>query len=121
MVIGIGVDVVETDRVRRSCRHRHFVEGIFTSKEQKQFDSTLTRAASDFAAKEATAKALGTGFSEGVEAIQIEVLRSSNGAPYIELSGEAKDRAEALGITQVNVSISNTESITTAFVVCTND
>ena len=63
MILGIGIDTIEIARVLRACeRSSHFVERTFTTKEMAQFAEHKVRKASDFAAKEAVAKAFRTGF-----------------------------------------------------------
>ena len=94
-IINIGVDTIEIDRVVRSCRRQYFLDHIFSEKEIEQMDSGKRRAASDFAGKEAVVKVLGTGFSQGVEAEKI---------------------AQDLGIRQWKISITNTRTEATAFV-----
>ena len=104
-IINIGVDTIEIDRVVRSCRRQYFSE-----KEIEQMDSGKRRAASDFAGKEAVVKVLGTGFSQGVEACQIEILRHEDGSPYVVLHGQAEKIAQDLGIRQWKISITNTRT-----------
>lgn len=116
-IINIGVDTIEIDRVVRSCRRQYFLEHIFSRNEIEQMDSQKRRAASDFAGKEAVVKALGTGFSDGVEACQIEVLRHEDGSPYVVLHGAAKEKAQNLGILQWKISITNSRTEATAFVI----
>ena len=96
-IINIGVDTIEIDRVVRSCRRQYFLDHIFSEKEIEQMDSGKRRAASDFAGKEAVVKVLGTGFSQGVEACQIEILRHEDGSPYVVLHGPAEKIAQDLG------------------------
>ena len=116
MIAGIGVDTVEISRVAKACEREHFVNRIFTRGEVEQFDRRSRRAASDFAGKEAVAKALGTGFA-GIMPGEIEILRDGEGAPYVVLHGCAKERAEQLGIETLWISITNTRDEATAFVV----
>lgn len=64
MILGIGIDTIEIARVLRACeRSSHFVERTFTTKEMAQFAEHKVRKASDFAAKEAVAKAFVPGFT----------------------------------------------------------
>lgn len=116
MIIGIGVDAVEIDRVIRSCERSHFTERIFTKDEIAQFDKRKVRAASDFAGKEAVVKVFGTGF-DGCEPAEIEILRNEKGAPYVKLYGGARKIAERLGIKDIKISITNTSQTATAFAV----
>ncbi|MCI8363443.1 MAG: holo-ACP synthase [Eubacterium sp.] len=115
-IVGIGVDSVEIDRVRKACERDHFVKRIFTEAETSQFDSRKIRAASDFAGKEAVSKVFGTGFS-GCQPAEIEVLRNEKGAPYVNLYGGAKEIASQLGIKELKISITNTLDTATAFVI----
>lgn len=114
MVIGIGVDSVEIKRVQKSCESSHFLKRIFTGEEIRQFDKRKIRAASDFAGKEAVVKVFGTGFC-GCYPSEIEILRNSEGAPYVKLYGGAKEIARKLGIKDIKISITNTSELATAF------
>ncbi len=116
MIIGVGVDAVEIDRVKHACERSHFTERIFTKDEIAQFDKRKIRAASDFAGKEAVAKVFGTGFA-GCQPADIEILRNEKGAPYVKLYGGARKIAKELGITNIKISITNTSDTATAFAV----
>lgn len=116
MIIGIGVDSIVIARVQRAMKREHFVEKIFTEKERQQMDTKYRRAASDFAGKEAVVKVFGTGFN-GVDANEIAILRDEKGAPYIELYGKAKKKAEMMNINKWHISLTNTEDVVTAFVI----
>lgn len=88
MIKGIGVDIIEIDRIARAIeRHgEHFINRLFTRNEQLPVSAqTPTYFAGRFAAKEAVVKALGTGF-RGITFLDIEVLNDSVGKPYINLS-----------------------------------
>ena len=71
----------------------------------------------NFAGKEALSKALGTGFSEGVSLKEIEVLRDERGKPYIHLSGNTHAIAISLNLDKINLSITDTKNLSTAFVI----
>ncbi len=116
MIVGIGVDSIEIERIKKACKDPHFVERIFTDKEREQMDARWIRAASDYAGKEAVVKALGTGFV-GVEANEISILRNDKGAPYVVLHKRAEQMAEKLGISEFKISITNTRECATAFVI----
>lgn len=121
MILGIGVDTIEIARVLRACeRSGHFVERTYTPEEIAQFEGHKVRKASDFAAKEAVAKAFRTGFYQ-CEPREIEVLRGELEEPYVRLYGKARKMAERLGITQIHISITNTKNEVTAFVVATDE
>lgn len=108
MILGLGFDVVELARIA-SIGRKHTLERLFTAEERRQAGGKTAMLAGDFAVKEAVAKAFGTGF-RGFMPADIEVLRDALGKPYVCLYGGAKARMEALGIEQIVVSISDTET-----------
>jgi len=130
-IVGLGVDIVDRTRIERLLE-RHgdaFLRRVFRDGEVR-----VARAHKDgvaaasgpvraahvaglFAAKEATMKALGTGWAEGVGFLQIEVRRQASGAPALELHGEARRRAAALGVGQLWLSISHDGANAVAVVV----
>lgn len=121
-VIALGLDLVEVSRVRDLLgRHgERFKERMFSAAEQDYCDGQAEPAmhyAARFAAKEAVAKALGTGFAEGVGWADIEVLRADNGQPSIALHHGAAERARQLGIGQVLVTLTHTKDAAAASVV----
>jgi len=109
MIKGIGIDIIEIERIEKLISNKpNFLERNFTMPEREQNAKPET-IAGNFAAKEAFAKALGTGF-RGFNLIDIEVLRNHLGAPYIIFRGEP---------TNANVSISHNRSTAVAVVVLT--
>ena len=121
-VIGIGLDLVEVSRIR-DLLERHgdrFKDRTFTTGEiaycDKCADSAMHYAAR-FAAKEAGAKALGTGFADGVSWQDIEVTRSANGAPALVFHGGAATLAKNKGVTSALVSLTHTKDTAAAQVV----
>jgi holo-[acyl-carrier protein] synthase len=119
MIFGIGVDTIEIKRVEKAIQKTRFLKTIFTEKEIEEISIHKKRCASDFAGKEAAAKMFGTGFGS-IRPIDIEILRSENGKPYINLHGSAKEFAKANHITKVHLSITNTKELATAFVLGEN-
>ena len=101
MIVGIGLDVVEVTKVRELLAGQQtFEERVFTPAERSDCAGRADKAeafAARFAAKEACFKALGTGWSQGVSFLQVEVLRGDAGAPRLALSGQAAARARARG------------------------
>ena len=95
MITGIGTDLVEIARVQKAIGRSSFLEKVYTEKEQELIGARANRAATNFAAKEAVAKALGCGFA-GIAPVEIEVLRQPSGMPYVVLHGRAKAKAEAV-------------------------
>lgn len=101
MIIGIGNDIISIERIENSLDRfgQRFVDRIFTEVEQKKSDRRLKRAASyakRFAAKEACAKALGTGLNQGVFWRDMGVVNKRSGAPTLQLTGGALARLEKI-------------------------
>lgn len=116
MITGIGVDLIEINRVLRACGREAFLKRCYTEPEQELIRSDLKKAADNFAVKEAVAKMLGTGFRT-FSPIDIEVLRNAEGKPYVNLYGGAGELAKAQGVLRIHVSITNTKDYANAFVV----
>lgn len=115
MIIGIGTDLLEIDRIE-STRRTHTEERIFTEEERRQAAGRAAMLAGDFACKEAVAKCFGTGF-RGFHPIDIEVLRDELGKPYAVLHGGARLLYEKLGGSALSLSISDTKELVIAFAV----
>lgn len=116
MILGVGTDLVEIERIRRACEHRSFAERIFTETESRQAKGSASKLAGSFAVKEAVAKALGTGFRTFMP-IDIEVVRDELGKPRVNLYGGARERFCSMGMERLEVSISNTDTFAMAFAV----
>lgn len=115
-IIGIGVDQIEIDRIIQACEKKGFLTRYFSKEEQDIIERRKKSAATNFAGKEAVAKALGTGF-RGIAPVEIEILRKENGAPYVRLSGNAKKRSEEIGITKIHISLSDSKTLAIAYVI----
>ena len=123
MIIAIGTDAIEVERVRRAVDHprwgERFRQRVFTAGE---IAYCLKRAryaesfAARFAAKEAVMKALGTGYGRGVWWRDIEVVRNS-GRPTVLLHGGAFERAAAIGATRWHLSLTHTADQALAYVI----
>lgn len=96
MIIGLGTDIVKVDRIEKTLARfgGRFTQRCFTSGEAVGLNAR--RLAKRFAAKEACAKALGTGFRGGLLFKEIEVVNDSSGAPSIILHGAAQQRLAAI-------------------------
>jgi len=116
VITGIGVDLIETERIEKACEKEGFLERYFTEEEIKLINNNWQRAAGNFAVKEAVAKMFGTGFRE-FSPKDIEVLRDSVGKPYLNLYGKAAQLAREQQISTIHVSISNTKDYANAFVI----
>ena len=115
MILGVGTDLVEIDRMRKACEKEHFVSRTFTEAES-QAGGSASKLAGSFAVKEAVAKVFGTGFRTFMPG-DIEVLRDELGKPYVRLYGGALEQFEKMGMEQIHVSISNTNGLAMAFAV----
>ena len=100
MIVGIGLDLCEIERMKRAIERSRFVERVFTAAEAARINaaSDIRRgeiAAGLFAAKEAVSKSLGTGLA-GIGLSDIEITPDAAGCPRCALDGKALDRARAL-------------------------
>lgn len=111
-VTGIGTDLVDVERFRRTLgRTPSIVARLFTDGEQAYAlgaRDPAPRLAARFAAKEATMKALGVGLGE-VRFVEIEVVRADSGAPSLRLHGSARDLAVRTGIVDWLISLTHTD------------
>jgi holo-[acyl-carrier protein] synthase len=118
-IVGIGVDVVEVERVAQLLvRHPRFRERVFTHDEVAYCEGKARPAqayAARWAAREACIKALGG--ARGLRWQDIHVERAATGAPSLGLDGAARRRADQVGADQVLVSFSHERSVATAFCV----
>lgn len=126
MIVGHGVDVQDVARVRKllSFVEQDFLVGAFTEAERAIECGERERAeffAGRLAAKEAIAKAMGTGFAGDISWRHVEILRRDGGQPEARLSGPALDAATGLGITRWLVSISHTEAVAFASAIAIHD
>ena len=122
MIIGTGNDLIEIERIARSYERYggHLLRRVYTEAEAaycKARKRTAQHLAARFAAKEAVAKALGTGMKEGVAWRGIEVTREPGRAPRIVLHGRAAEVAAGLGIKTIHISLSHSDSHALAFAI----
>ena len=112
--VGLGVDIVEVERMASILeRTPAFAERIFSEEERAYCDkmaNPATHYALRFAAKEAVVKALGTGLAEGIGVRDIEVQRATNGRPSIKLTGRALEIANEQGVRDLSISLSYTHT-----------
>lgn len=121
MIIGSGIDLVEIERIEQSMTRfgARFLDRVFTAAEQAyclRKRNAAESLAARFAAKEAAAKALGTGISRGVNWLEIEVVREPGGRPSIRFHGRAAELAERMGVVHVALSLTHTGSLSMASV-----
>ncbi|HKR28611.1 MAG TPA: holo-ACP synthase [Acidobacteriaceae bacterium] len=121
MLVGTGIDLVEVDRIAHSIERfgERFLERIFTAEEIAYCRARAASAesfAARFAAKEAGAKALGTGIQHGVSWKELEVRRLPGQRPTLHLSGRARTIAGQLGVQRVSLSLTHTKALAMATV-----
>lgn len=123
MILGVGVDIVDTARMERAINGRSaetFIRRVFGPDEISACRASARPAegfAARFAAKEAVTKALGTGFSRGIRPGQILVIGTEFRRPAIELIGRARDIAADMGVSRIHVSLTHSHTTACAFVV----
>ena len=122
MIVGLGVDITEVDRIEAAIerRGRPLLERLFTPSEIAYCEKHRHRAerfAGRFAAKEAAMKALGTGWSRGGRWVDIEVVREPSGKPTLKLSGAACAIATSLGVKKIALTITHTGNTALALVI----
>jgi holo-[acyl-carrier protein] synthase len=113
MIVGTGIDIAEVPRIRQSIERfgDRFLQRVFTAEEIRYCDSKANRFeryAARFAAKEATMKALGTGWNHGIRWRDCEVVRLPGGRPTIAFHGKAAEFAAKLGMKNAALSITHT-------------
>jgi holo-[acyl-carrier protein] synthase len=122
MIAGIGIDVIQNERIRESIQRfgDRFLNRIYTEGEigycKKCADPGIHYAAR-FAAKEAAFKALGTGWAAGVTWKDIEIERLSSGKPELHLHGTALDKATEIGAKRFLVSLTHDQLVSCAVVI----
>ena len=117
-VNAVGVDIIEIERIERALAKfgPRFLARVFTPLEAAFCRGRVSELAARFAAKEAVMKALGTG-ARGVAWREIEVLPNHRGKPLVYLHGRAAKRAERIGLTALDISMSHSREFAVAFVV----
>jgi holo-[acyl-carrier protein] synthase len=126
MIVGTGVDIMETSRVEEALlKHgERFAKRVCTPAEMaycQKFKDSAERFAARFAAKEAAFKALGTGWSQGVRWVDVEITHAASGKPELILRGEAEEIARRLGVVRTAVSISHAGRFVVAQVIFESD
>ena len=118
MKIATGIDLIEISRIEDViARHgKQYLVRVYTPAELEQCGRRAESLAGRFAAKEAVAKALGSGIGD-VSWKDIEVLGNGQNAPVLTLHNKAKQRADELGFSSWSLSISHSQSHSVAFVV----
>lgn len=126
MIIAHGIDLVDIASTEKMLGDPsgQFLARCFTPAEQASAgygQERSGRLSGRFAVKEAVMKALGTGFGEGVGFLDVEVVTAASGAPSVVLHGQARARADQLGIVQWLVSTSHEGGLAIASVIALGD
>ena len=122
MITGIGIDVIQNERIRDSIQRfaDRFLHRIYTEREIEYCTKCAQpeiHYAARFAAKEAAFKALGTGWAAGVKWKDVEIERLASGKPELHLYGEALAHATAAGAKRFHVSLTHDQLVSCAVVV----
>lgn len=119
MIVGIGNDILEIDRIRKAIEKESFMTKYYTEAEIAYFErrkNNPSTIAANFSAKEAVSKAFGTGI-RGFALKDIEVLRNDLGRPTVTLYNQAKILAEELDINKWHITISHTDTLVSVVVI----
>ena len=120
MIIGIGCDLAEVNRIQKALGQAGFAARVFTQREQDYCNSRGVQSAQSyaarFAAKEAFLKAIGTGLRGGC-LTEIEVINDDMGRPQLALHGYFKDFAAGLGAERLHLTLSHTKELAMAQVI----
>jgi holo-[acyl-carrier protein] synthase len=119
MIQGIGTDIIEVRRIGKAISRlgQRFLDRIFSVEEQEyclRYRDAERHFAGRFAAKEAVVKALGTGFRQGINWLDIEIVNDAMGRPMVFLSEKLQERFESQ---KLLLSISHSQEYATAFVI----
>jgi len=125
-IVGVGTDLVEISRLERPLARfkERFAERLLHPEERAALGArpvTVRLLAKRFAAKEAAAKALGTGFRDGMRLVDIAVVHDPLGKPLLQFYGIAARRAAELGVTRADLSLSDERGHALAFVILSRD
>lgn len=122
IIFGLGIDIIEVARIKFAIkRYDRFLRRVFTAEEIKYCESKRNPIikyisyAQKFAAKEAVAKSLGTGFGKNLSFCEIEVKNLSSGKPVILLSGKAEKYCKKNSIGRIDITLSGTKNYAVAF------
>lgn len=120
MIVGTGIDIIDIGRIKNILEkyEKHFISKVLTENEIKMLPTRPTiHIAGRWAAKEATAKALGTGFNFGIGFLDMEITSSPDGKPLLFLMGKAAQRASQLGCKHNHITISHERNFAIAMVI----
>lgn len=121
MIYGIGIDLVENDRMDRIIQKwgDKFLSRVFSRREIEycgRYAQASMHYGARFAVKESFLKAIGTGLGKGVKLLEIEVVNEESGKPLLLLFGGAKEFLVKVGIEKIHLSITHTKNYASAMV-----
>jgi len=122
-ILGIGVDIVENSRIKKSLKNNQFINRIFTSSEillGKKIKNKVPYYSKRFAAKEAFSKSIGTGFRDNLNFKDISVVNDKFGKPYFVITDKIKKIIKKqFKISSFNffISISDEKKYSVAYVI----
>jgi holo-[acyl-carrier protein] synthase len=121
-ILGIGIDVVDCDRIENSIERfgDRFLQRVFTAGEiaySKSMKFPARHFAARFAAKEALSKAFGTGIGRSMGWRDLDVQKKESGEPFVVLSGGAEKMAKDRGVGKIRISLSHTDHVGMATIV----
>ena len=109
-IIGVGVDIVDNKRIKKSIKNKQFILRIFSKKEinqSKKISDKINYFSKRFAAKEALSKAIGIGFRKGLNFRDISILNDRYGKPHYELNNKVRKLIYSkLKVKKINISLS---------------
>ena len=126
MIVGVGIDIVEHERIARIHEryHEKFALRILDELEMEDYrkaPAPVRFLAKRFAAKEAAVKALGTGFASGISLNMLGVRHDQHGRPLLALAAKAAEHAGSIGVVRQWLSISDERNNSVAMVVLEGD
>lgn len=120
MIIGVGCDIIEIERISQAIERNTFIKRVFAPAEITYCRSRGIQAAASFAArfaaKEALLKAFGTGLRGG-RLQEIIIINDDAGKPQVELQGFFAVLAKQLGVQKINISLSHARNLAMAYIV----
>ncbi|MBQ2956922.1 MAG: holo-ACP synthase [Clostridia bacterium] len=121
MILGVGLDLADIERIEKAIRKPHFLERIYSEEERLQIEKKGAQTAAGYwAAKEAVAKALGTGF-RGFNMWDISIQNDELGKPEAILKNGALTRLNELGGGKIIISITHSQGFAAAVAILSTD
>lgn len=121
MILGIGIDIIEIDRIAEKIHKTNgILEKIFSPGEIKYCEKMKNREqhyAGRFAAKEAFLKAAGEGIFSGLSLCEIEITNEASGKPYFTFYGKTLEKVQAMNISKIHLTLTHLKETAAAFVI----